>query len=394
MKLVDVVALLVACLAVLGVLAAVVSEVDLTINQPPGPHVVSTHKALVFQGGGAKGAYEVGTLQRLCDNGQLQNVKHLVGTSIGALNAVYLAQFSSDKLCDGVHSLSKVWRSINSSKEVIQRINGGACGYESFHAILELIRPDFFFKYPCTMAPTDLIYRNHISMELVKQSGMTLDIAMASLEDGEVHYCSDLTCAKASGSLAPIVEPVRTIHGRFMDGGVRANLPLLRALERGSNEVHVLFASQISPPAIESERYFSGYAKFFFDVFFDEQLMDALQYACLKYPRAHISADVPVGDTGGLLEFEPENIKKLIRDGRFGRRGFVPDLCEHMKMDRFQRQSPHRTTHLINYVTLAIGFLLLCVALYKPIQGLLQTCKRSQSGARCINVSSRVLVQV
>jgi len=378
MVLAYVVALLVSCLAVLGFIAAVISEI--------APQATVTRKALVFQGGGARGAYQVGTLRRLCERGKLQNVQHLVGTSIGAMNAAYLAQFSSDKLCDGVDSLSKVWGSINSSEDLILASTrpGRTCAYHSIRQIVQLLATtNFLGRYPCTMQPAYDLYRRYINMSLIEQSGITFDAAMVSLEDGHVHYCSDMTCIEASGTLAPIVVPVRTPIGRSMDGGIRANCPLLRALHRGANDVHVLFTYRFDPPALASESYLKGYARFFLDVLFDEQLMDAIQYACLKYPHARISADIPVGDTGDLLDFDPVHIQKLIVDGHTGRRVSVPDICKYMEMDRSQEQP---STHFINDAMLAIGFLLLCAAVRKVLD-----CLLSDSRAVVVPTSARML---
>ena len=52
---------------------------------------------LVLAGGGGKGAYEIGVLKALAEEGILKNVKAVAGTSIGAVNAVLYAQGDFDK---------------------------------------------------------------------------------------------------------------------------------------------------------------------------------------------------------------------------------------------------------------------------------------------------------
>ena len=47
---------------------------------------------LVLAGGGGKGAYQIGVLKVLSDNGVLKDVKAVSGTSIGAINAVLYAE--------------------------------------------------------------------------------------------------------------------------------------------------------------------------------------------------------------------------------------------------------------------------------------------------------------
>ena len=55
--------------------------------------------ALVLSGGGAKGAYEVGALQRICEGEHANSWSMITGTSIGALNAGALAQWPQAEQC-------------------------------------------------------------------------------------------------------------------------------------------------------------------------------------------------------------------------------------------------------------------------------------------------------
>ena len=52
---------------------------------------------LVLSGGGGKGAYQIGVLRALAEEGQLDHVAAVAGTSIGAVNAVLFAQGDFDK---------------------------------------------------------------------------------------------------------------------------------------------------------------------------------------------------------------------------------------------------------------------------------------------------------
>lgn len=52
--------------------------------------------ALVLEGGGAKGAYQIGAMKALIENGFQFNT--VVGTSIGAINAAFIAQGDIDKV--------------------------------------------------------------------------------------------------------------------------------------------------------------------------------------------------------------------------------------------------------------------------------------------------------
>jgi predicted acylesterase/phospholipase RssA/catechol 2,3-dioxygenase-like lactoylglutathione lyase family enzyme len=66
--------------------------------------------AVVFSGGGAVAAFEVGVLEGLASTAQEQNVPYiLTGTSAGAFNAAYLASLHAGKLADAAKKLSDVW---------------------------------------------------------------------------------------------------------------------------------------------------------------------------------------------------------------------------------------------------------------------------------------------
>ena len=52
---------------------------------------------LVLSGGGGKGAYQIGVLRALAEEGQLEHVAAIAGTSIGAVNAVLYAQGDFEK---------------------------------------------------------------------------------------------------------------------------------------------------------------------------------------------------------------------------------------------------------------------------------------------------------
>lgn len=60
--------------------------------------------SLVLEGGGAKGAYQVGAIKALKENGY--EFDTIVGTSIGALNAAFICQGEIDKLDELWHTLS------------------------------------------------------------------------------------------------------------------------------------------------------------------------------------------------------------------------------------------------------------------------------------------------
>ena len=77
--------------------------------------------ALVLEGGGAKGAYQIGAIKALYERGY--KFKAIVGTSIGAINAAFLCQ-------DGINTIEKLWQTlsfsdiVNIEDEFVQKVIG------------------------------------------------------------------------------------------------------------------------------------------------------------------------------------------------------------------------------------------------------------------------------
>lgn len=82
-------------------------------RRPPHP---SNSTAFVFSGGGAKGALHIGALRALLQAGIRPDM--VVGTSIGAWNAAWLARTPT---LDGVEELSEVWRSLEPQQVLLGR---------------------------------------------------------------------------------------------------------------------------------------------------------------------------------------------------------------------------------------------------------------------------------
>jgi NTE family protein len=76
---------------------------------------MAEHIGLILSGGGARGAYEIGVLSELLpwleqEHGQRPDV--IVGTSVGALNAAYIAAKASEDVKQLVAGGARLWREI------------------------------------------------------------------------------------------------------------------------------------------------------------------------------------------------------------------------------------------------------------------------------------------
>jgi len=330
--------------------------------------------ALVLQGGGAKGAFHIGALQALCKTQDANSWALLAGTSIGALNAAFLAQYPQSQQCsEALAALEAMWRTINSTSDALVRTGTHTpCHFNSGIWFIADLREQNAGGFTCE-SNTELIFRN-IDPAKVQASGMKLGVPAVSLDTGLVKYFNETTVPDelrkgivASGALVPLVAPVRIGNERFMDGGVRANLPVLHALERGANRVVALLLNplQLNRPAKFPDEGESGQLRgrvdFLFDVFYDAEFMSDMREACYQYPHAEIVAYAPQEYIGNMLDFGHGEILKHIEQGAKAAT-FIPDFCVKLGFPRGPEPCPSMSLLVIALVigTVAINIMLSC----------------------------------
>ncbi len=211
--------------------------------------------AFVFSGGGARGALQAGALRALLEAGIQPDL--LVGTSIGAVNAVFLALHSFtpqalDRLNAAWFAAAKAdlfpanatWLTL---RVFFNRIHARPYQRLKDFFISQGITPDLRFAdlpyFPVIAVSTDL---NHHQ---------------------PVYYGSDpkqfvLDGLLASTALPPWIHPLET-NGRFlMDGGAVSNLPIEPAILHGATEIIALELSdpdEIDPRAHGFGPFFTKY---------------------------------------------------------------------------------------------------------------------------------------
>lgn len=194
--------------------------------------------AFVLSGGGSRGALQVGAMVALLENGHQPDL--LVGTSIGSVNAAFLAlngfsKPSLDMLADIWREVSKIdllpmnylwlaWRAMfrRSSSDPASRIKD--------FILTHGISPDLCFA--------DLPYPQLI---LVSSDLNTGQPVLHGLSPDE----KVLDALLVSTTLPPWTMPVRK-QGRYeMDGGVVSNLPVEPALRVGATAIIALDLSDL-----------------------------------------------------------------------------------------------------------------------------------------------------
>jgi NTE family protein len=236
------------------------------LAQPPRNRRV----ALILSGGGARGAYEVGVLSYVLDTyarrrGAAPRIDILCGTSVGAINACFLAAHLSDPTV-GIRRLVDLWTELNLARVLgfglrqamsVHRVvlGGGsqAAGIFDVTPMTQLIASEIPWR-----AVARTLRHGHLSALSVSatevSSGRTV-IFMQTGPDSTLPTTAPPrtvirgaligpTHALASAAIPILFPPVRIGRELFMDGGVRQNTPIAPALRLGATHVFAVGLSR------------------------------------------------------------------------------------------------------------------------------------------------------
>lgn len=198
---------------------------------------------LVLEGGGAKGAYQIGAWKALKEAGV--KIKGLSGVSVGALNGALICM-------DDLERANKIWENISYSQVMdvddakmdsilrgdLKNINLNEVVQEGLRVIRE---------HGMDVTPLKNLIASVCDEEIIRQSPMDFYIVTYSLSD---HQLIDVNAKDVPEGLIPDMllasaylptfkrEP---LHGkRYIDGGVQDRVPLDSLLNRGYEDIIVL----------------------------------------------------------------------------------------------------------------------------------------------------------
>ena len=199
---------------------------------------------LVFQGGGALGAYQVGVYQALHEAGIEPD--WVVGTSIGAINAAIIAGAPFEHRLD---RLTEFWRRVEHKQALGFDLPGwlGQAG-RSMLAINQGI-PGFFRPRPAaffsphvplgadnagyySVEPLAETLADLIDFDLVNDGPIRLSVGASKVQSSEMVYFDTRTArlgvehVMASGALPPAFPAVRIDGELYWDGGILSNTPV------------------------------------------------------------------------------------------------------------------------------------------------------------------------
>ena len=189
--------------------------------------------AIVLGGGGARGALQVGALRALFESGYTPNL--LVGTSIGAVNAAFLAIHGLN--LDGVAALADAWQDAASADLLpagylwlAMRSLFNHPVHDPYHRMR-----DFFLSHGLT---EDLRFGDIQGLRLaVVASDLSSGCPLIYGEDPQKTVLEGLL---ASTALPPWVRPLNSSGHVLLDGGVVSTLPVEPAMRLGAGEIIAL----------------------------------------------------------------------------------------------------------------------------------------------------------
>jgi NTE family protein len=225
--------------------------------------------AMILSGGGARGAYEVGVLWYIFDDltrilGGPPRIDILCGTSVGAINACYLAAHLADPVL-GLRRLVDLWSDVELTRVLgfgvrqvltLPRVLlGGGDGYGLFDVrpMAELVQREISWRALARCLRRGMLRALTVSCTEVS-TGRTVvfmqtspDLTVPTAVPPRTLFRSDRIGphhALASAAIPLLFPPVRIDGELHLDGGLRQNTPIAPALRLGATHIFAIGSSR------------------------------------------------------------------------------------------------------------------------------------------------------
>lgn len=226
--------------------------------------------AMILSGGGARGAYEVGVLWYVFDElsrmrGRPPRIDVLCGTSVGAINACYLAAHLADPML-GMRRLVHLWSELELTRVLgfgvkqfvtLPRllVGGGNDGAGVFDVrpMAELVHREISWRAlarslrrkqlrALTVSTTEVSTgRTVVFMQVAPDAVIPAQAPPRTLFRAQhigPHH------ALASAAIPLLFPPVRIDDELYLDGGLRQNTPIAPALRLGATHIFAIGLSR------------------------------------------------------------------------------------------------------------------------------------------------------
>lgn len=235
-------------------------------KRTPPPQTSLPHadedRILVFQGGGALGAYQGGVFDALCEH--YGDLTWVAGISIGAINAALIAGNPPEKR---VEKLREFWDLVSSSSVLssfASRFPGrDAVNEANATQVMLMGVPGFFTpRFPPSpfhpkgtleaisfydTTPLRHTLERLIDFDRINAGSVRLSVGAVNVRTGNFAYFDsekqriDARHIMASGALPPGFAPVEIDGEHYWDGGLVSNTPLQYVLDQPGKRQRVVF---------------------------------------------------------------------------------------------------------------------------------------------------------
>ena len=221
---------------------------------------------LVFQGGGALGAYQAGVYQALHEAGIEPD--WIIGTSIGAINASLIAGNEPE---NRLERLEEFWRRMRRKELWGLSTWPGLSDTTAYWSTLLGGIPGFFEPNPLALlgahyplgrdkasyystAPLEKTLTELVDFALVKHCTPRLTVGAAHVRSSQMRYFDSREMAisvrhvMASGALPPAFPAVRIDGELYWDGGILSNTPTEAIFDDNPRRDSLIFAVHVWNP--------------------------------------------------------------------------------------------------------------------------------------------------
>ena len=183
--------------------------------------------AFVLSGGGSLGAVQVGMLKALADRQITPDL--LVGTSAGALNAVYVAAHGTGPAA--LDRLAAIWTALRRED------------------VFPLRAPQMLLALAgardslCTHYGLERLVRQHMGFSRLEEVPIPVHLVTTDLLSGEEVLLSEgdtVSAVLASSAVPAVLPPIRRDGRTLVDGGLADNAGISQAVALGADRIYVL----------------------------------------------------------------------------------------------------------------------------------------------------------
>jgi NTE family protein len=290
---------------------------------------------LVLAGGGARGAYEVGALSELLPRLKPEErPRVIVGTSVGAVNAAYLAATADQPLADALKQACEIWRDMSwrsalapltsiAQLRIVLRAAGDALGIPGARAwsLMDAapLRATLEARIPFEHIHANVV-AGHLGAAAVVATPASTSLSVVFTDSlgempptdhrrgisyeatGRLSPDHVLASAAIPGAFPAVeVKDPEQARGWYFDGGTRLNTPIRPALDLGAERLIVV---ALHSPGLEGAaggarrpQILDGVAQLLQAVLVDPLVSDVQTLAT-------INRIVAAGDAGGDAPFK------------------------------------------------------------------------------------------